>query len=131
MNEHGFVRSIHRQLPDSLYKWKINDNFQGGVADAYYSGKAGDLWVEYKYLPLLPKKGNTLVKLGLTGQQLLWLTARHKEGRTVAVVIGSPQGHLILTENTWTSPIGCEDFIRRAIATKDVVDYIVRTTTAL
>ena len=129
MNEHGFIRSVHRQLPDFLYKWKINDNFQGGVADAYYSGKGGDLWVEYKYLPALPKRMTTKLNIGLTGQQIVWLNARHDEGRHVAVVVGTPQGHRILVAKAWSQAISNSEFISSAIATSDVAAYIVKHTT--
>lgn len=129
MNEHSFIRSIHRQLPDFIYKWKINDNFQGGVADAYYSANGGDMWVEYKYLKALPKRSDTSVKLGLTGQQILWLNERRAEGRNVVVVVGSPQGHRILTNKKWTAAESTSEFIRSAVATKDVAAYIVRHTT--
>ncbi len=129
MNEHSFIRAVHRQLPVSMYKWKINDNFQGGVADAYYSDKGGDLWIEYKYIAALPKRSETPVKLGLTGQQTLWLNTRLAEGRNVAVVVGSPQGHRILVDGAWNAPESTSNFIRSAVATKAVAAYIVRHTT--
>lgn len=131
MNEHGFIRSVHRQLPDSLYKWKINDNFQGGVADTYYSGTGGDLWIEYKYLKELPKRPTTEIKTSLSTQQRVWLTDRHNEGRTVALVIGSPNGILLLTTpDQWSEPLTCAEFIRRAIDKARLVSYIVETTTS-
>ena len=131
MNEHGFIRSVHRQLPDEIYKWKINDNFQGGVADTYYSGKGGDLWIEYKYLKVLPKRPSTVIKTSLSAQQGMWLTERHNEGRTVALVIGSPDGIVLLTSpDEWNTPLTCADFIRTAIDKQRLVSYIVETTTS-
>lgn len=129
MNEHGFIRSVHRQVVDSVYKWKINDPYQGGVADCYYSGPSGDLWLEYKYLKSLPKRSETLVKFGLTAQQTLWLNQRHAEGRRVGLVVGSPQGHCIFVERAWNEPISMSDFIRSAVATKEVAAYIEKHTT--
>jgi len=128
MNEHSFIRSMHRQLPTELYKWKINDNFQGGVADAYYSGSGGDLWVEYKYLAKLPKRPTTIVKIELTGQQKLWLRSRRKEGRNIAVIIGSPQGHVILYDQLWEKEITAEEFIKKCLTTKQIADTIVKET---
>ena len=129
MNEHSFIRSVHRQLPDSVYKWKINDPYSGGVADAYYSDSGGDIWVEYKYLKVLPKRDTTCVKYGLTPTQILWLNNRHAEGRNVAVVVGSVEGHVILTDGEWDKPLSKSDFIRRAIDTNAVGAYITRHTT--
>jgi hypothetical protein len=78
MNEHSFIQSIHRKLSRSLYVWKINAAFQNGVPDAYYSGTARDLWVEYKY-----GTSHELSKL-----QQHWLAERSKEGRTCWLVWG-------------------------------------------
>ena len=94
MNEHGFIKSIHRTLPKEVYRWKINDNFAGGVADAYYSGKVGDLWVEYKYVKL-PKRPESKVDFGASAQQIDWLCTRIDEGRNVYLVVGSEKGTLI------------------------------------
>ncbi|MDT4855792.1 hypothetical protein FQZ97_901600 [compost metagenome] len=125
MTEHGYIRSIHRLLPKSVYAWKINDRFQGGVADAYYSGNSGDLWVEYKYLKALPKQSTTAVKIDLSTLQRQWLRARHTEGRRVAVVIGSPIGSLILEGLEWDNDISTANFIRSAVDKSEVAAYIL------
>ena len=78
MNEHSFIQSVHRKLARDLYVWKINAAFQNGVPDAYYSGAAGDLWIEYKY-------GTSHEVSAL---QHLWLTERNKEGRECWLVWG-------------------------------------------
>ena len=125
MNEHSFIRSIHRKLPPDIYVWKINDNFQGGVADAYYSMRGGrDLWIEYKFLKELPKRADTVVRFGLSELQKDWLRQRHLDGRTVAVVVGSPQGSLILPGTSWDTDVTAEAFKGSAVATADVVAYI-------
>lgn len=129
MTEHAYIRSIHRLLPKSVYAWKINDRFQGGVADAYYSGAAGDLWVEYKYLKALPKQPTTAVPVELSQLQRQWLRARHTEGRRVAVIIGSPAGSIILEGLEWGNEISTANFIRNAVAKKDVAAYIHSKTT--
>jgi hypothetical protein len=131
MNEHGFIRSVHRKLPAEIYRWKINDNFEGGVADAYYSGNKGDLWIEYKYLRELPKRSTTAIRTTLSAQQQLWLADRHREGRRVALVIGSPAGCLVLTTpDAWNQDLTRDDFIRSAIEKTRLVSYIVETTTS-
>ena len=129
MNEHSYIKAIHRLLPSDLYKWKINDNFHGGVADAYYSGPAGDLWIEYKYLSKPPKKHDTAIKTCLSDQQLHWLKSRQQEGRNVALVVGitapeayKHQNSLILTD--FSQVVTMQDFISSAIDKKAVSDYI-------
>lgn len=129
MNEHSFIRSIHRRLPKDIYAWKIHDSYQGGVADAYYSRRGGrDIWIEYKYVPKLPKRPQTPVQLKLSELQKDWLRERHMDGRTVSVVIGSPAGSLILPGITWEREILSDEFIRNAVDTADVVAYIVEQT---
>ena len=130
MNEHGYIRSIHRKLPPSIYRWKINDNFEGGVADAYYSGNKGDLWVEYKYIKALPKRSATTIKTSLSQQQKLWLSRRSEEGRRVAVIIGSPMPYIIMSSpSDWNEQMTQADFIRRAFDKDRLVSYIIETTT--
>lgn len=128
MNEHSFIRSIHNKLPIDVYTWKINDNFQGGVADAYYSRiMGGDMWIEYKYLKALPKRPDTPVKLGLSALQHEWLNARLLDGRTVSVIVGSPEGALILTDGEWNTPVTACNFKRNAVETPAIVAYILST----
>lgn len=130
MNEHSFIRSIHKLLPKEVYKWKINDPYQGGVADAYYSGPAGDLWVEYKFIKSLPKRTTTVIHFTkhLSPLQQTWLKDRHKEGRAVAVVVGSDKGHVILPGDTFLNPLNVGDFIRTALDRYRVSSYIQDTT---
>lgn len=102
MDEHSFVRSVHRHLPSAIYKWKINARFIKGVPDAWYSGPGGDLWVEYKFSQRTPKKR---VSLNLSANQQHWLNSRHREGRMLAVVFGCPLGSIILDDATWDGNI--------------------------
>jgi hypothetical protein len=128
MNEHSFIRSVHAKLPPDVYAWKIHDAYQGGVADAYYSrNNGGDMWIEYKYLKALPKRSGTGVQIGLSELQKGWLGDRLLDGRTVAVIVGSPEGALILTEGAWEKPIDKEYFTRNAVETPAVVAYILST----
>jgi hypothetical protein len=136
MNEHSFINAIHRKLPQNIYKWKINDNFHGGVADAYYSGAGGDLWIEYKYISKPPKKLTTKIKTCLTDQQLYWLKSRQNEGRNVALIIGMApvagdkiEKNLIITDlnETITSSITNSTFMSSAIDRQGVVSYIIKS----
>lgn len=130
MNEHGFIRSIHKKVPSSIYIWKINDNYAGGVADAYYSGNGGDLWIEYKYLKALPAKDTTQIRFGLSAQQKLWLSNRYKEGRKVALIVGSPDGTVLLDlPEDWNRDMPKHEFISRAFDKQKIVSYITENTT--
>lgn len=131
MTESQFTQKIHKALRKKapwLYVWKIRDTLAGGVADAYYSGPNGDMWIEYKYLTALPKRASTKIKTCLTEQQLQWLRARGAEGRAVFLVIGSPNGCLILgtkgCEIEGVNDITLADFIRSAVDIQQVISLI-------
>ena len=98
MNEHSFVDAIHRRLSGDVHRWKINARFVKGVPDAWYSGPGGDVWVEYKYLPNQPKRSTNI---GLSANQIHWLNHRYNEGRVVAVIVGTPKGAYVLTDQQW------------------------------
>ena len=98
MTESNFTQSIHRLLPQEVYKWKINDRFTSGIPDSYYSGQKNDLWIEYKFIKELPVK-RLIPKLSQL--QLQWLNARYSEGRNVAVIVGSPQGSILFKDKEW------------------------------
>src|SRR6185436_18082898 len=94
MRESNYTESITRQLPANVYALKLSLPYTAGVADSWYSGRAGDLWVEWKYLKSIPRV------IDLTGAknpiitrlQQHWLRSRHEEGRRVAVIVGSREG---------------------------------------
>lgn len=102
--ETRFIASIHRQLPDDLYCMKNHNTYIGGPADMWYSGKNGDLWVEYKWVhkvPLYIDLMDLKKEYSLTALQQDWLHARYKEGRNVAVVLGCEEGGIIYTALEW------------------------------
>jgi len=130
MNEHSYIKAIHKMLPSTVYKWKINDNFHGGVADAYYSGSGGDLWIEYKYVSNPPKRSSTEIKTCLSLQQLHWLKSRQEEGRKVVLVIGmqAPVGmrfkdNLIITD--FSQKVTIDTFSSSAIDKHGVAEFIM------
>lgn len=123
MNEHGFVRSVHRQLSPDIFVWKINDTYAGGVPDAFYAGPARCLFVEYKYIKL-PKRPTTLVRTGLSEQQKLWLNRMLNLGKPVAVVLGSNEGNIILTNSQWSNSLTADCFRQKAVSTKAVASWI-------
>lgn len=131
MNEHGYIRSIHRKLPKNLYIWKINDNYAGGVPDAYYSGNKNDLWLEYKYLKTIPKRNDTVIDFTkmLSPLQQKWLKERHNEGRNVGVVIGSEFGGLLLMGTEFTTSLSAAEFRIKSIGKDELVFRIIKMVT--
>ena len=112
--ENRFIQAIHRLLPARVYRMKNHNPYVGGVADCWYSGTAGDLWVEYKFLEL-PKKPTTIVDLcggsspALSALQQEWLRNRHHEGRSVGVIIGTRSGGVWRPGISWDKPISSAD----------------------
>lgn len=100
--EHAYIKSIHSRIPRSVHKWKIAANFVRGIPDAWYSGSDTDLWVEYKYLKRRPVRSFTPA---LSANQKRWLRDRHKEGRNVAVIVGTPDGAAILLDREWEGKV--------------------------
>ena len=125
MNEHGFIKSVHRHLPTDIFSWKIHDTFTGGVPDAMYAGPASILFVEYKYLKL-PKKKTTVIKTGLSALQLQWLDKLYIYNATPAVIIGTPSGGIILTNQEWHKELKLKDF-EYALNTKELSNWICKT----
>ena len=130
MNEHGFVRAVHKKLPTNLYKWKIHDSYTNGVPDAMYAGKKAILFVEYKYVPKLPAKNSSPVKINLSGLQLQWLNNFVDLGHNVAVIVGTEDKNaLILKEKQWGKTILKAEFIQKSIKIKEIPDYILKVCT--
>lgn len=107
--ENKFIAAIHRLLPASVYHMKNHNVYTGGVADVWYSGRLGDLWIEYKFT-VLPKRPGTIVSLVNDTKPMLsmlqqeWLRDRRKEGRDVAVVLGTPEGGIWFRGDEWDKP---------------------------
>jgi hypothetical protein len=69
VNEHGFVKAVHRHISRDTYSWKIHDTYTGGIPDAFYAGPAASVFVEYKYIPVLPVKATSFLRTSLSAQQ--------------------------------------------------------------
>ena len=128
MNEHSFVKSVHRKLPKSIYRWKIHDSFTGGVPDAMYAGPSGMLFVEYKYLKNLPKKDTTVITTGLSPLQLNWLNQMMDYGHRCVVAIGSSRGIFVISDaNTLNENISNAKFQSLLISLDEFIKYICNT----
>lgn len=73
---------------------KNHNEYVGGVADSWYSGQVGDLWIEYKFI-VIPKRPTTLIVPALSSLQKVWCRDRWREGRDVNVIVGSKEGGFI------------------------------------
>lgn len=97
--ENRFIKRVHARLPANIYHEKMHNVYRGGTPDVWYSGKGGDLWIEYKWAEKPGKKPPALSEL-----QKRWLRDRHAEGRRVLVVLGHRAGALVYdTPRGWTT----------------------------
>ena len=127
--ETTFRLKIERRLPRTLHREKMNNPFRGGTADSWYSGKGGDLWVEYKFLPRVPQRGFiTPERLDLSHLQRQWLRGRHEEGRNVAVIVGTPVGGVIMRNLEWEEEIPVDLFTSRTVTIPDLAIWIMQQT---
>ena len=93
----------------------MNNPYNSGTADVWYSGKRGDLWVEYKFLkegkiPARPGIDLVTKQRYLSALQLDWLEGRYTEGRNVAVVVGCKEGGVVWFDGAWREPMAAEEF---------------------
>ena len=121
--ETTFINALHRKLPTSVYHMKNNNPYVGGIFDKWYSGKSGDLWVEYKFL-VLPKRDTTAVEITLSPLQMKWGRERYDEGRNVIVIVGCKEGGVLLTDLEWEKPMACAIFKQRLRSRKELADVI-------
>jgi len=127
VNEHSFIRAVHRKLPPDVMRWKIHDTYTGGVPDAWYAGPAGTLFVEYKYVSL-PKKSTTRIKIGLSEQQRLFLNRLIEYHLHCAVIVAHQNGASIF------SPAEVDvGFTKKSFSTPlsvpDIADWITNSVT--
>lgn len=119
--ETTFIRNIHRHLSESYFE-KMNNPFRGGTADVWYSGSEGDLWVEYKYEPRLPRSRQYIPRLSPI--QVKWMEDRFFEGRPVAVILGVPEGGIIFTDLQWRVPASRTELLQRVVSRPAIAQWI-------
>ena len=124
MNEHSFIRSVHRSLHNNVTKWKIHDRYNGGVPDAFYMGPKGSLWAEYKYLKQLPVRDKTNLRLGLSLLQIEWLNLLYEYNNNACLIVGAEDTAVILLEKQWTANISKRYYLEQCIPRKQVALYI-------
>ena len=54
--ENTFIGSVHKKFGvKKPYFEKMYNPLRSGTPDVYYSGDAGQLWIEYKFIPRIPR----------------------------------------------------------------------------
>lgn len=121
-----FIAGIHRFhiAGESPYHEKMNNPYSSGTADVWYSGDVSDLWVEYKYLAKIPKRAK--ITPDLSALQKGWLYRRHKEGRSIAVIIGTPEGGVIFTDLSWMEAIDPDTFRSLLLSRKEIAAWLTQ-----
>lgn len=125
--ENQYIAKIHKLVPPEVYRMKTHNPYVAGIPDCYYSGNKDALWVEYKFIVKLPV--NVPVAINLSALQKAWLESRYGEGRNVAVIVGSPEGAVILHPPQLNQEITAYDFRETMLAPQDVAGWIARQTT--
>lgn len=133
--ENTFIASVHRHLPATLYRMKNHNQYNGGIADVWYSGK-NDLWIEYKFIAI-PKRPDTIIDLinkppkgdsVISTLQQEWMRNRHSEGRNVGVIIGSKDGGAWFSGLDWDKSYTAAEFSSWIVNRKKLAEIIERTT---
>ena len=128
--ENVFRDSVHRYLVKGTpHHEKMNNPYSSGTADDWYSGNKADLWVEYKFLPKTPLRAVVKPFELLSKLQLDWINGRYDEGRMVGVVVGCPDGGIILRDQEWLWEYTPQMFRDRLLPRKDIAQWITHTTT--
>jgi hypothetical protein len=121
--ETRFIQRVEKRINRGIYHMKNANVWIAGIPDSWYSGKGGDLWVEYKYIP---KHGKVSPTKLLSALQRDWLNARHKEGRSVAVIIGCPEGGVVLEDHAWENDLEAADFNAMIQPVEEIAGWIER-----
>lgn len=124
--ETNFMGRVHRKLDPAIYHMKNNNPYLGGVPDVWYSGRAGDLWVEYKYVDPLPVSVPIRPAKLLSALQTEWLNERHKEGRNVAVIIGCKAGGAILRDLQWQHDLNVDYFKSLILSPTQLAEWVFK-----
>jgi len=120
--ENQFRASIHKHLtPEKPHHEKMHNPFRRGTADDWYSGREGDIWVEYKWVSRLASiQADRL----LTPLQNHWHEQRHAEGRQVFMIVGFPQGGIIIHPRDYSRRIPVPEVEERLRKRKEIAAWI-------
>jgi len=122
--ESTFIASVHRKLSPKPWAEKNHNAYRGGTPDVFYSGLSGCLWIEYKWITIPVR---ALIEPALSPLQRDWLYCRYHEGRNVAVIIGCPEGGVLLrTPAAWNRSKTPEYFRRLLRSREQLAQYIIQ-----
>lgn len=127
MNEHSFIRAIHKKIHPDVHAWKIHDTYAGGVPDCMYSGKSGVLFVEYKYIKELPKRQTTNIRHSLSALQNAWLN-RMQQSAHAALIIGVGKDSGIIIVDDFSAIISTMRYLEDSVTFKDIASWIYNIT---
>tara|TARA_R110001592_G_scaffold125448_3_gene335506 strand:- start:604 stop:1005 length:402 start_codon:yes stop_codon:yes gene_type:complete len=125
MREKEFINKVHKALPSSIYKWKINDPYHGGVPDTFYAGPNGHCFIEYKYIDQLPAKNTSKVKFNLSPQQRIWLTEQAVNNLFTYAVLASGD-QVYVTEDFTIKDLTVKKFNEGSIPFKIYIEVLTK-----
>ena len=128
--EASYIRAVHKHLSPEIYSEGIANPYRGGTPDRYFEGSHGCLWVEYKFEKLPPTidllHQTEKTKPILSKLQQKWLECAHGNKQSVAVIVGSPEGGLILPGLSWRKPVPRKSFRELMRPKKEIAHWIER-----
>lgn len=125
MNEHSYIRNVHKELSSKVFKWKIRDSYAGGVPDAYYSGEKGCVWAEYKHIKTLPQRDTSIIKNTLSSLQKAWLNRAMDHGQHAILIYGFENKAAVFKDKTWEfTAITKKELVSKFISRKQLVEYL-------
>lgn len=130
--EAQFRDGVHKYLPkmEKVHHEGVGGAYSKGIPDQYYDGKCYDLWIEWKYANHIPKNLNLLNTTSpkLSEHQQRWLKRAYNNGRNVCVIVGFPEGGIILSamawEETWPKEIIKEMIMSRKELAQYITDFV-------
>lgn len=127
--EATFRDAVDRHLPATVHRQGGATTFSNGTPDRYYEGRGGVLWAEYKYAPKLPKvldlvHGASTPKL--SALQARWLRRATGNGVAVCVVLGWPEGGVILPGTEWSYLLPADRLREKMLTRREIAVEIAR-----
>jgi hypothetical protein len=120
--EATFRLGVEKYLPKGVYVQGNTTPFSSGTPDRYYEWSAGAFWVEYKYIPHVP----SIITPALTELQRQWLNRARANHVRVAVIIGCPDGGVLLEDGIWNYSLDRESFMSRVQCRRALAEEIAR-----
>lgn len=112
------------KLKRRIHYDKMSNPYKRGIPDCYYSGSIRDLWSEHKYIRSIPKSVD-ITRITTTLQQR-WLTGRYYEGRSVSMVIFTPDNKGVLLHGLmWKETFTREQFKAMEVSMNQLAELIV------